>query len=73
MIANFYKMQYGNYRNSVLLVTRNIEHIPSVKTVVIYIMAKSFVLTNWNLIWISVSIIFIWPGYEKRYIFLFSQ
>lgn len=36
MIANFYKMQYGNYRNSVLLVTRNIEHIPSVKTVVIY-------------------------------------
>lgn len=35
MIANFYKMQYGNYRNSVLLVTRNIEHIPSVKTVVI--------------------------------------
>lgn len=27
-------------------------------------MAKSFVLTNWNLIWISVSITFIWPGYE---------
>lgn len=36
MIANFYKVQYGNYRNSVLLVTRNIEHIPSVKTGVIY-------------------------------------
>lgn len=36
MIANFYKTQYGNYRNSVLLVTRNIERIPSVKTVVIY-------------------------------------
>lgn len=36
MIANFYKTQYGNYRNSVLLVTRNIKHIPSVKTVVIY-------------------------------------
>lgn len=36
MIANFYKTQYGNYRNSALLVTRNIEHIPSVKTVVIY-------------------------------------
>lgn len=36
MIANFYKMQYGNYRNSVLLVTKNIEHIPSVKTTVIY-------------------------------------
>lgn len=36
MIANFYKTQYGNYRNSVLLVTRNIEHILSVKTVVIY-------------------------------------
>ena len=36
MIANFYKMQYGNYRNSVLLVTRNIEHIQSVKKVVIY-------------------------------------
>lgn len=36
MIANFYKMRYGNYRNSVLLVTRNIEHIPSVKTTVIY-------------------------------------
>lgn len=36
MIANFYKTQYGNYRNSVLLVIRNIEYIPSVKTVVIY-------------------------------------
>lgn len=36
MIANFYKVQYGNYCYSVLLVTRNIEHIPSVKTVVIY-------------------------------------
>lgn len=35
MIANFYKIQYRNYRNSVLLVTRNIEHIPSVKMVVI--------------------------------------
>lgn len=33
MITNFYKMQYGN---SVLLVTRSIEHIPSVKTVVIH-------------------------------------
>lgn len=36
MIANFYKTQYGNYHNSVLLVTRSTEHIPSVKTVVIY-------------------------------------
>ena len=36
MIANFYKMQYGNYRNSELLVTKNIEHIPSVKTIVIH-------------------------------------
>ena len=36
MIANFYKTQYGNYRNPVLLVTRNIGHIPSAKTVVIY-------------------------------------
>lgn len=36
MTANFYKTRYGNYRNSVLLVTRSIEHIPSVKTVVIY-------------------------------------
>lgn len=36
MTANFYKTQYGNYRNSVLLVTRNIGHIPSAKTAVIY-------------------------------------
>ena len=43
MIANFYKMQYGNYRYSVLLVTRNIEHIPSVKTVVIYDGQKFYV------------------------------
>lgn len=35
MIANFYRMQYGNYRNSVFLATRNIERIPSAKTVVI--------------------------------------
>lgn len=57
MIANFYKMQYGNYRNSVLLVTRNIEHIPSVKTVVIY-NGQKFCVDRWNLIWISVSIIY---------------
>ena len=36
MIENSYKTQYGIYWNSVLLVTRNIEHIPSAKTVVIY-------------------------------------
>lgn len=36
MIANFYKKNGIEARNSVLLVTRNIEHIPSVKTVVIY-------------------------------------
>ena len=29
MIANFYKMKYGNYRNCELLVSRNIEHIPN--------------------------------------------
>lgn len=43
MIANFYKIQYGSYRNSALLVTRNIEHIPSVKTVVIYDGQKFYV------------------------------
>lgn len=29
MTVNFYKMQYGNYRNSVFLVTRNIEYVPN--------------------------------------------
>lgn len=29
MIANFYKMNCGNYRNCELLMTRNIEHVPN--------------------------------------------
>lgn len=36
MIANFYKTARGDYRNSVLLVTKNIEYIPSAKTIVTY-------------------------------------
>lgn len=36
MIANFYKTQYGNYRNSVLLVTRNIEHIPQKGNLIVF-------------------------------------
>lgn len=42
MIAHFYKV-YGNYRNSMLLITRNIEYILPVKTVVMYNGQKFYV------------------------------
>lgn len=28
MTANFYKMQYGNYNNSILLASKNIDCVP---------------------------------------------
>lgn len=36
MIVNFYKMRYGNYRNSELMDSKNIECVPQIGMLVIY-------------------------------------